>query len=109
MTQAAKIRTKPIITEVMIPLARPKILGLAPAKKNITPPIISIKTAITGTKLNIMNLMILFIITNKSQNSQGQFAVPQGTNPSVGQLTPPAIATRGIKIKLNKNIFSFIL
>jgi len=77
---------KPMTTEVIIPFALVKISGLAPAKKNIIPPTINITTAITGTKVNMTNLIILLIRTKKSQNWQGQPGVPHGTKPSVGQL-----------------------
>ena len=65
ITQAQKIMTSPITTEVIIPLARIKISGLAPAKKNITPPITSMRTATTGTKVNITKRITLLSRTNK--------------------------------------------
>jgi hypothetical protein len=83
MTQAAKITSNPIRVEKIIPLARFKTSGLAPAKKNITPPIISIKTAIIGTNVNMTNLMMLLIMTKKWQKVQaGSPSPPQGTNPA---------------------------
>lgn len=50
ITQLQKITARPMTTEVIIPLARINVPGLAPPKKKNTPPITSIKTAIIGAK-----------------------------------------------------------
>jgi len=110
--KAAKITTNPMTVAVISLLALLAVVGLPPEKKNINPPTTNIKTAITGTILIKTKSKILSIITKKSQSSQGQPSVPQGTNPSVGQLTPPAKTGEIMKNrnkKLIKNTFFITL
>ncbi len=68
INQAAKIIIKPMNTEVIIDFAVPRVCGLPPAKKNITPPIISIKTATAGTRRVKIKSKILSSITKKWQS-----------------------------------------
>lgn len=69
---------------VITDLARDKFAGSPAARKNITPPITSIKTATGGTSLNKIKSRIFSINSKKWQRVQGHPSVPQGTNPSVG-------------------------
>jgi hypothetical protein len=104
--QAAKMMTNPITTDFIIPVAWLKSLGLAPAKKNITPPKISIKTAITGTKTNNNFWRIVLIRTKIWQNWQADSPVPpQGTSPAA--CTWPKIKKENKKVA--NNIFFIIL
>lgn len=107
--KAAKIITNPMTVAVINLLALPTVVGLPPEKKNINPPTTNIKTAITGTILIKIKSKILSIMTKKSQSSQGQPSVPQGTNPSVGQLTPPAKTGEMMKNRNKKLIRNNIL
>ena len=83
ITQALKIIKRPTTTEVIMPFACAIIFGLAPAKRSITPPITSIKTAIVGTTQvnNCPNTLLAIIKIWQSWHGSSP-SPPQGTSPA---------------------------